>query len=234
MSVHRLTVAWKRHGPLRFAWLVLYNLWYAAMRLVGLRGVNWTRDADFDERYGVDTARPVEVSELREDAEAARFAHRYQATSVEVIRSVIGSLGIDFERYSFIDYGSGKGRVLLVASDFPFRRIVGVEFSRQLHEICRANIARYRGDGQRCFDLESVHTDAGTFAPPDGPLVCYFYNPFGRDLMARVAATLADRAARDGQPVLAVYVEPELAEAFSADRWTVERREPGYVIFAAR
>ena len=37
--------------------------------------------------------------------------------------------------YTFLDIGSGKGRVLMLASDAPFRHIVGVELSPALTAI---------------------------------------------------------------------------------------------------
>jgi hypothetical protein len=233
MEFRRLALAWKRHGPARFVYLVFYNVWYAFMRLIGRRGRAWAHDMDFDRKYGVDTARTIEVGELNVDADAARFARRYQATGVDVIRTVVGVLDIDYRAHTFVDFGSGKGRVLLVAADFPFRRILGVEYSRELHDICLGNIAVYRGDAQRCFDLASVCCDAGAFPLPEGPLVCYFYNPFHRELLARVVELMVEKARR-GDPVRAIYVEPEMADLFSPADWIIEKRTPGYAIFRGR
>lgn len=231
MDFRRLALAWKRHGPVRFVYLIFYNIWYAFMRLIGRRAVAWSKDMDFDEKHGVDTARTLEVGELNVDAEAAKFAHRYQATSIEVINQVIGALDVDYREHTFIDFGSGKGRVLLVASSYPFRKIMGVEYSRELHDICEANIRVYRGETQQCFDLESVCCDAGAFVPPEGPLICYFYNPFGRELLVQVADNLAAKASSGGAPVRVIYVEPEMADVFAPARWAVLKRTDGYVIF---
>ena len=65
---------------------------------------------------------PVHLfKEYRAAIEPARF------------RKVLASLQIAFHDYTFIDFGSGKGRALLLASEFPFKRIIGLEFSPELH-----------------------------------------------------------------------------------------------------
>ena len=44
---------------------------------------------------------------------------------------ILADLGIYYPDCVFLDLGAGKGRALLLASQFPFKRIVGVEFSIQ-------------------------------------------------------------------------------------------------------
>ncbi|QDT37699.1 class I SAM-dependent methyltransferase [Stratiformator vulcanicus] len=70
----------------------------------------------------------------------AEQAVEYNPTTASQFGSILESLPIDYEQFSFVDLGSGKGRVLLMASEFPFREVVGVELSSQLHEIAANNI----------------------------------------------------------------------------------------------
>ena len=39
------------------------------------------------------------------------------------------------------------------ASDYPFRKIIGVELLSALNQIAEENIGKYRSDSQQCFDL---------------------------------------------------------------------------------
>jgi hypothetical protein len=50
----------------------------------------------------------------------------------------------DVSGYTFIDMGSGKGRMLLLAAEPPFRRIIGVEFASDLDALARSNVKTYR------------------------------------------------------------------------------------------
>jgi SAM-dependent methyltransferase len=102
----------------------------------------------------------------------------------------LGARGGGYSQYTFIDMGSGKGRVLFVAAEYPFRKVVGVEFSNALHEEAMANLKRYRYSGRRCADIEPVHVDARDFDFPDDNLVIYLFNPFGPEVMERMLANL--------------------------------------------
>jgi predicted RNA methylase len=57
-----------------------------------------------------------------------------------LVDALLRNIGEDLHRFSFVDFGSGKGRVLLVASHYPFREVVGVEFSPELQKIAEGNI----------------------------------------------------------------------------------------------
>jgi len=56
------------------------------------------------------------------------------------VRRGLSALG-DIRDYAFIDLGCGKGRVTTVASEFPFREVIGVELSTALAATARANAA---------------------------------------------------------------------------------------------
>ncbi len=84
------------------------------------------------------------------------FHSPYQPTDPALFKEIMGSLEIDFREFTFIDIGSGKGRVLLMASDYPFRRIVGVELLPDLHRAAQENINAYKNASQQCFEIDSV------------------------------------------------------------------------------
>ena len=82
------------------------------------------------------------------DSPNRQFAVRYQPSSVEEFGRLMGKLDVDHREFVFVDYGSGKGRVLMLAADYPFKRIVGVEFSPPLDRIARENIATLGADAR--------------------------------------------------------------------------------------
>src|SRR5258708_19178551 len=96
----------------------------------------------------------------------------------------------DFSKFTFVDLGSGKGRVLLMASDYPFQRIIGVEFMPELHCAAIKNVASYSNDHQRCRHIEAVCLDARDFQFPSGPLVVYLFNPFSEPTFAQILENL--------------------------------------------
>lgn len=209
---------WRRHGPIGCIWLIGHNIAYH----VGRRGrqASGSRQVDvFDSKYGTETGGYREIRGLDViTLPAARYARRYEPSSAELVHSELEKLQIDLDRFTFIDFGSGKGRALLIAAGFPFKEVVGVEFSRELHEIAKRNIAQIRPEYSRAGALRSIHGDAATFELPKSDLVCYFYNPFGPPVITAVADRLAAHHRDHGYRVIIIYVDPRDREAFERTR----------------
>lgn len=99
---------------------------------------------DFDTRFGVDTAATSELADLAA-IQSPNYTHgvRYQTLTAETGTRLLRELAIPYEDFVFLDLGSGKGKMLLVAAQFPFRRIVGVEYNERLHDTAVRNIRQY-------------------------------------------------------------------------------------------
>ncbi|MGA2535639.1 MAG: class I SAM-dependent methyltransferase [Terracidiphilus sp.] len=134
----------------------------------------------------------AEISSLSVVGENRVNGSRYEPSGS--IRPILESLKIDLREYGFVDYGSGKGRVLLEASEFPFRLVEGVEFSPQMHEIATRNIRKYRWKRKRCVSVKSVLADATQFALPAIPLVLFFFNPFTGPVLSAVVSNIRESA----------------------------------------
>jgi hypothetical protein len=103
------------------------------------------KDDSFDRRHGTDTAGMVPTADLDIDDESTKWqSNLYLGSPARVTRHLIRSLAIDPADYTFIDYGSGKGRVLFAAAEFPFRQVVGVEISQALHAVAEKNLTQAR------------------------------------------------------------------------------------------
>ena len=96
-------------------------------------------------------------------------------------------------------------RVLLMASDYPFKRIVGVEFTPNLVSTAEKNIAGYSSDRQRCRKIETLCMDARDFQFPSGPLVVYLFNPFSESTFAQVLENLRRSLEQSPRPVYIAY-----------------------------
>jgi len=143
-------------------------------------------DRRFDRKYKVETAGIVWRHDLDMDADRKMAAFQYEPTPAPVLRSILKQLRIDYSKYAFIDYGSGKGRALLLASEYPYAKIIGVEFSPGLHKIAENNIRIWNNPGQRCFKIESICADASEYKLPNQPLVIFFFTPFRSPVSNRV------------------------------------------------
>ena len=123
-------------------------------------------DADYDWDHRVNT---TSATVSWHDRLLGEFHSAYQPTEPALFREMMesmSSLDIEFEDFTFIDVGSGKGRVLLMAADYPFRRILGIELLADLHRVAQENIRAYKAESQRCFDVVAAAADARGFAFP--------------------------------------------------------------------
>jgi SAM-dependent methyltransferase len=218
-SIDRLRGIYVRHGLWGGLGLLPHNAAIVLRAWLPQRRRARRQELAFDRRHGIDTATPVPLAALGVNGETARHAVAYKPSGIEFVRNVLATLDIPYRDYAFVDLGCGKGRTLLIASHFPFRRIVGVDFSAKLTAIARANIAAYHPADQRCRAIEVATADAGEFALPDGPLVIYLYNSFDDVILGRVAANLATSLAAAPRDVLLVYVNPEQRAVLDRLAW---------------
>jgi hypothetical protein len=148
---------------------------------------------------------------------------------------MVNSLSIDYQQFTFVDLGSGKGRTLLMASDYPFRRIVGVELLPELHRVAEENIRRYRSEKQECHRIESVCADAAEFVLPQEPLVVYLFNPFPESVLERVIENLQAGARKGQRPLYVLYHNPLLERALARSPLLKKMRATtSYVVYSAR
>lgn len=165
-------------------------------------------DQEFDQRHGVDTGGYVNLSELR--IEHANWEHgfAYEAVSPSKFADTINSLAINHADFVFLDIGSGKGRALLLASKYPFQRVIGIELAPELHRVAEDNVRRYRSDSQKCKVVESVCADVLAYPIPDGPVVIYLFNPFDAELMAQVIERIKQSYEAHPRKIYVLYATP--------------------------
>lgn len=203
----RLVYAWKKHGNLKFMFLVGKNIRYYIEELFSGRLFLPTTESEFDNQHGTDTEAVREIGSLDVVvSENARHAVRYEPSPFHITTKIIQELPIEYERFSFLDFGAGKGRVLLIASQFPFKSVIGIEFSRELHGIARDNIAKIPPSKCATPLVECVHTDVIEYRLPANPLVCYFYNPFDQVIMEVVVGKLVESLRKTPREAYVIYI----------------------------
>ena len=142
------------------------------------------------------------------------FHSPYQPTESALFHEMLEALHqqshSDFHDFIFIDLGSGKGRTLLMASDYPFRRIVGVELLPVLHQAAQENLREHKSESQKCFALESICADATEFSFPAEPTVLYLFNPFPEAGLRRMIASLEQSLREHPRAAFVLYHNPLL------------------------
>ncbi len=190
------------------------------------------REMMYDLRHGTTTRGNVRLQDLKIASPNVAYGWYYEGIDPKIFARIMNELRIEHERFEFVDFGAGKGRVLLLASDYPFRKITGVEFSAELAGIAQKNLRQYRSATQRCRNLDVACADAMQYPIPSGPVVLFFNNPFGEEVMAPVLAGIAASAEAEPREVYIVYTHPRnehLLAGNAAFRKVVDG--PWYVVY---
>jgi hypothetical protein len=196
-------------------------------------------DLDYDFDHMVDTTR-ANVG-FRAQLTAALSGHQYFPTEPWLFEQIMQALtqsveqsaitdeqsentqepGIQtgLQEFTFVDLGSGKGRVLLMAAQYGFKRIVGVEFMPEWHRIAETNIRKFIAQYGIASPIESFCMDAREFNFPAGPLVVYLFNPFPEPVLAAVLEKLRQSWVANPRPVFVAYRYPEFDSLILKSEW---------------
>jgi SAM-dependent methyltransferase len=177
----------------------------------------------FDQKYGTDTGGYLGPEELVNGRKNDAHNYGYSAIAPSVFheackkwQETLPAVSGRIEAYTFIDVGSGKGRAILLASELPFRKVIGVELSDELARIAEQNTVQWNRFRKPKAKIRVVEEDAMRFQWPRTPLLVYLYNPFACSLIEQMAANIAAASAAGSGLVDLLYVNPTCADTLAA------------------
>jgi SAM-dependent methyltransferase len=143
----------------------------------------------FDQIHGVDTSGLVPARHLLTGHPNDEHVTAYYGIAPSILRSLIDHWRDTvpphpISSYTFVDIGAGKGRGVLVASEYRFRKVIGVELNPHLAGIARANVDRWvrahQSDptSEPIAPIEIIEQDALEFDLPATPTLIFFFHPF--------------------------------------------------------
>ena len=182
--------------------------------LPGLRVSEGFLPHPFDLEHGVRTSGLIAGRHLRTGHPHDRHSTAYYGVAPSVFQSMIVRWRrsrplAPIDAFTFVDLGAGMGRAVLLASEFPFRAVLGVELNPTLARIARRNLAAWRAAGRALAPTRILCHDALACQFPPGPCVAFLFNPFGAPVLRRLAASWSRAfAARPGQLDI-LYVNDE-------------------------
>ena len=138
--------------------------------------------------------------------------HDYRPTPRLVFDWALSAIDEDLGKLSFVDYGAGKGRALLLASQHPFTAVGGIEYAEELHDAATMNIAQFPRSQMKCRNVECVLDDVVNITPVDGAAVHYFFNPFGPEIFAEVLKGIVASYHARPRRLYVILIDMEAAE----------------------
>lgn len=190
----------------------------------------------FDVLHGIDTEGLLYAEDLSTGHAHDRHNEGYYATAPSLFegamacwRQTLSDCGV--EDYVFVDLGCGKGRVLLLASEWPFQAIHGMELSQDLARDARRNLRKWLRRPRACRRITVECDDVLRIQLPEDPVILYLFNSFAAEVLGPLMAKLAAAASRRSAPIDLIYVHPDHDPLVAATRG-VERLGSAEVRFS--
>ena len=170
----------------------------------------------YDKAWGINTRGEILGDRLMLASEIQGQANGYAGTPPAIAEHLIRLVADRARGFSFVDYGAGKGRVLLIAVRFPFDRVIGVEASEPLVGVATTNAALFARKHPDLCPIQVLHIDAKNFEIPQNSCVFFFYDPFKSDLMEIIGEKILSSFLSNPRKIFIIYYHPSFAYVFKA------------------
>ncbi len=161
-------------------------------------------DLLFDKRYRLNTREIVDPTDLYPNEDEKRHNHWYQGTRLRHFRFLMQALRLP-ENSVFVDVGSGKGKVLLMASEYNFKRVVGIELSHELNMIAQSNLSTFQRRKKKIAPIEIHEVNALDYTFTDDENVIYFFNPFSLVILERFIEMIDSSLQRNPRGIWLIF-----------------------------
>jgi len=104
---------------------------------------------------------------------------------------------------AIVDYGCGKGGILISLSKYPFGKITGVEIAPDLVAIAKSNIRKLN-----IKNIEIWCCDAAEFKQLNEYNYFYFFDPFPCNVMQDVMRNIEQSILEQPRKVIIIYLNP--------------------------
>ncbi|HEY4380530.1 MAG TPA: class I SAM-dependent methyltransferase [Acidobacteriaceae bacterium] len=176
----------------------------------------------FDQIHGVDTSGLVPAKHLVTGHANDEHVTAYYGVAPSILRTLIDQWRetippYPISSYTFIDIGAGKGRGMLVASEYRFRRVLGIELNPALAAVARTNVAHWIATHEADFTaprlapIEVLEQDALDFEFPATPTLLFLFHPFEAPVLRQLLRRIETQFAKRSGTLDLIYVNAECA-----------------------
>lgn len=174
-------------------------------------------DNYFDKKYGMNTSEIIEVADLDLTDKNKKHSYKYQPTRIRHFNNLMKKLRFP-EGSVFVDLGAGKGRILLIASNYNFKRVIGVEISSKLCEIARNNVAIYEKRLKRSLGITIFELDVLKYNINDDENIFYIYRPFDDFIMEKIIEEIKKSFKRNPRKIWLIFNNFQYNNLFEIER----------------
>ncbi|MBL0182427.1 MAG: class I SAM-dependent methyltransferase [Chitinophagaceae bacterium] len=113
----------------------------------------------------------------------------------------------------FLDIGCGKGRALCVAAHYGYKKLTGIDLSKEFCAVAKENVVltKQKIPG---INFTIINNDAFYFEIPDDVDCIFLFNPFDETIMSGVVENILESLQNHPRKMNIIYVNPLHKEYF--------------------
>ncbi len=160
----------------------------------------------FDRRYGVQTSGHIELTNTSFDPSKLNHATAYGPVNAWAFRWLLKRLRLS-KTLRFADLGSGLGRACILAAEYGFQKVTGVELAPELCVAARENVSSCSLPALNKSSIEIVQADVLEYCESTEDDVFFVYQAFSLEFLRAVCEKLAQRAVCQEKLLTLIYSE---------------------------
>ena len=167
-----------------------------------------------DKKFGINTRGKADIDwNLSSNLDAVGYA----ATRYVDLQRIAQYLNLSPDDV-FVDYGSGKGRVVLFMSMQKIKKAIGLEIDPILMRETRKNIKTFEDKYPQHSPVEFIEGEAMDFDPAEGT-VFFFYNPFGEKTFQKIVNNIERSLQKNPRRILILYKNAKEKKLLDEASW---------------
>ena len=185
--------------------------------MVVYRVHSWIFDKYWAREEISNVANTTHLETLSIKGENREHGTEYTPSSYLALQWILAELPSDHHNWSFVDIGAGRGRVVSFAAMKPFKRVIGVEFAKELYRDAVAYLAKIPSAKTTATQVEMLNQDATRFRVPDGPCIFYLFNPFDGLILGKFIDHLSTSYKQNPRSLIIAYYNPNFNDVLQDD-----------------
>jgi len=182
----------------------------------------------FDQIHGTETSGLVPAGRLLTGHPNDAHITAYYGVAPSILRTLVDlwretDPPHPISRYTFVDIGAGKGRAMLVASQLPFHKVIGIELNPDMADIAQHNLDLW-------LESHAIDTTAPPIAPirllqqdaleydlPRTPTLAFLFHPFEAPVLRALLRRIEAQYSKRPGTLDILYVNDEQKELFEQE-----------------
>jgi SAM-dependent methyltransferase len=156
------------------------------------RRLDYFKTKNFDKKYGIDTNNTItkaidNIGNYRPYAKKPEWMpYEYNGYmgvcffELEIINNFLKNNFTDLSKYTFVDVGCGKGKVLFynLIKKLQYKKQIGIEIDNEIFNIANANLKKFEKNSK----IYLINKDVLEYKHEDEPTVYFLFQTFNSEI----------------------------------------------------